>query len=80
MVTNVGSLVDLIPMTQHSRASESAFTSHVHDLHKKISKKIRKVMPIIRPMLICITGILFNKSDYVMIQIRNGSHQELLRN
>ena len=36
--------IDLIPMTQYSRVSElaSAFASHIHDLHKKISKKIQE--------------------------------------
>ena len=35
-------LIDLIPMTRYPRVSESAstFTSHIHDLHKKINKKI----------------------------------------
>jgi len=36
--------INLIPMTQHSRVSESpsVFTSHIHDLHKEISKKIQE--------------------------------------
>jgi len=36
--------IDLIPMTQHPRMSESAsvFASHIHDLHKKISKRVQK--------------------------------------
>ena len=35
-------LINLIPMTHHSRAFESAFAfaSHDHDLHKEIRKKI----------------------------------------
>jgi len=34
--------IDLIPMTQHPRVPESAsaFASHIHNLHKEISKKI----------------------------------------
>jgi len=34
--------MDLIPMAQHPRVYESAsaFASHIHDLHKIISKKI----------------------------------------
>ena len=34
--------IDLIPMTQHPRVFELAFAFalHIHDLHKKISKKI----------------------------------------
>jgi len=32
--------IDLILMTHSLRVSESAFTSHVHDLHREISKKI----------------------------------------
>ena len=33
--------IDLIPITHHIRVSElaSAIASHVHDLHKEISKK-----------------------------------------
>ena len=34
--------IDLIPITQHPRVSESASASHIHDLHKEISKKIQK--------------------------------------
>jgi len=33
--------IDLIPMMHHPRISESAFTSHVYNLHKEISKKIQ---------------------------------------
>jgi len=34
--------IDLILMTQHPKVSESAsaFASHIHDLHKEISKKM----------------------------------------
>jgi len=32
--------IDLIPISQYARTSESAFASHLHDLHKKISNKI----------------------------------------
>ena len=34
--------LDLIPISDHYRVSESAFlfASHMHDLHKKISEKI----------------------------------------
>ena len=33
--------IDLIPMSQYARTSESAsaFTSHLHDLHKKSATK-----------------------------------------
>jgi len=36
--------INLIPMTQHPRVykSASAFASYIHDLHKKISKKIQE--------------------------------------
>jgi len=36
--------IDLIPMTQHPRVSESAsaFASHIHDLHREISKKTQE--------------------------------------
>ena len=32
----------LIPISQYARTPESASTSHLHDLHKKISKKINQ--------------------------------------
>ena len=37
-------LIDLIPMSQYARTYESAstFTSHLHDLHRKISNKINQ--------------------------------------
>jgi len=36
--------IDLVPMTQHPRVSESAsaFASHIHDLYEEISKKIQE--------------------------------------
>jgi len=36
--------INLIPITQHPRVSESAsaFASHIYDLHKEISKKIQE--------------------------------------
>ena len=37
--------IDLIPMSDHIRASDSA--SHVHDLHKEVMDKLFKVMPTI---------------------------------
>ena len=49
--------IDLIRITQNPRVSESAsaFALHIHDLLKKISKKIKKVTLSINPMLICTT-------------------------
>jgi len=55
---NSRKLIDLILMTQHLRVFESAFALHIHDLHKEIRKKFRKLMPIVSLMLICTEGIL----------------------
>jgi len=40
-IGNLGSAIDLIPMTQHPRVfvSTFAFALHIYDLHKEISKK-----------------------------------------
>ena len=60
-------------MTQHPKVFEyaSAFTSHAHDLHKKINKKIQydnahyKSHADLHRM-----HLEFNGGDYVMVRIR----------
>jgi len=76
--------IDLILMTQQPRLSESAsaFASHIHDLHKKISKKIQKSHDQYKSYAdLHRRHLEFNEGDYVMIRIRpSGSYLELLRN
>ena len=76
--------IDLIPMTLHPKVSEfaSTFVSHIHDLHKKISKKIQESNAHYKTHAnLHRKHLEFNEGDYVMIRIhQSGSHQELLRN
>ena len=76
--------IDLIPMTQHPRVSKSvsAFASHIHNLHKKISKKIQESNAQYKThVALHLRHLEFNEGDYVMIRIRpSSSHLELLRN
>ena len=65
--------IDLIFMTQHPRVSEStsAFASHIHDLHKEISKKIQESnAQYISYVDLHRMHLEFNEGDYIMIQIR----------
>jgi len=65
--------IDLIPMTHHRRVSESAsaFASHIHDLHKEISKKIQESNAQYKSCAdLHRRHLEFKESDYVMIQIR----------
>jgi len=64
--------IDLIPMTHHSRVSESqsAFASHIHDLHKEISEKIQKRNAQYKSYCdLHRRHLEFNESDYIMIRI-----------
>ena len=66
--------IDLIPMTQHPRVSESAsaFASHIHDLHKEITKKIQKNKVQYKSYAdLHRRHLEFKEGDYVMIQIRS---------
>jgi len=76
--------IDLIFMTHHPTVSESAsaFASHIHDLHKKISKKIQESNTQNKFYAdLHRRHLEFNEGDYVMIRIRSErSHLELLRN
>ena len=65
--------IDLIPITQHPRVSESAsvFTSHIHDLRKKFSKKIQENNVQYKSYAdLHHRHLEFNEGDYVMIRIR----------
>jgi len=61
----------LIPIADHFRASESAFASHMHKLHKEISDRIAqnnanyKLLATIRKRF-----KIFNVGNFVMVQIR----------
>ena len=58
-------------MTHHPRVSESAFASHVHDLHKGISKKIQYNNAHYKSHIdLNHKHLEFNEDDSVMIQIR----------
>ena len=61
-------------MTQHPRVykSASAFASHIHDLHKKISKKIQESNAHYKTHAdLHRKHLEFNEGDYVMIRIRS---------
>ena len=76
--------IDLILMTQHPRVSESAsaFASHIHDLHKKISKKIQESNTQYKSYTdLHRKHLEVNESDYVMIWIHSERFPpEVLRN
>jgi len=57
--------IDLIPMNQYARTSEpaSAFTSHLHDLHKEISNKINKSNEATKSELVFIKKLRGLKSE-----------------
>ena len=62
-----------IPMNQYARTSESAsaFTSHLHDLHKKISNKINKSNEAYKIRADFHRKVKrFEVGDYIMIRIR----------
>jgi len=62
--------IDLIPMTQHPRVSKSAsaFASHIHYLHKEISKKIQESNAQYKSYVdLHRRHLEFKKGDYVMI-------------
>jgi len=59
-------------MTQHPRVSESAstFASHIHDLHKEVSKKIQKSNAQYKFYAdLHHRHLEFNEGDYVMTRI-----------
>ena len=73
MVINLESLLIFIPMAQHPRVSEyaSTFASHIHDLHKKIRKKIQECNAQYKSYTdLHHMHLEFNEGDYVMIRIR----------
>ena len=76
--------IDFVPMTQHPKVSESAsaFASHIHDLHKEISKKIQESNAKYKSYAdLHRRHLEFNEGDCVMIQIRPERFPlELLRN
>ena len=62
--------IDLIPMTHYPGVFESAsaFASHFHDLHKKISKKIQESNACSKSHAdLHRMHIEFNEGNYVMI-------------
>ena len=66
-------LIDIISMTHHPKLSESVsvFTSHVHNLHKEINKKIQYNNAHYKSYVdLHRRHLEFNKGDYIMIQIR----------
>ena len=57
-------------MTHHPRISESAFASHVHDLHKEIYKKIQESNAYYKSHInLHRRHLEFNEGDSVMIRI-----------
>ena len=66
--------IDLIPMSQYARTSESAsaFASHLHDLHKEISNKINKSNAAYKVRADLHRKVQrFEVGDYVMVRIRS---------
>ena len=65
--------IDLSSMTHHLWVSEStfAFTSHVHDLHVEINKKIQDSNTHYKSHVdLHLIHLEFNEGDSVMIRIR----------
>ena len=64
--------IDLILMNQYARTSESAFTSHIHDPHKKISNKINKSNEAYKVQADLHQKFKrFKLGDYVMVRIHS---------
>ena len=62
--------IDLILMTHHSRVSESASTSYVHNLHKEINNKIQYNNAHYKSYInLNRRHLEFNEGDSIMIQI-----------
>jgi len=62
--------IDLVPIAQHPKVSESAsaFASHIHDLHKEISKKIQESNAQYKSYAdLHRRHLEFKEGDYVMI-------------
>ena len=66
--------IDLIPMSQHARTSESAsaFASHLHELHKEINNKINQSNAAYKVRADLHRKVKrFEVGDYVIVRIRS---------